>query len=347
MKVLVLGSGGAASNGFARALRLAGGYELVGTNCSETDLWLSECETNHLVAPVSDFDAWRVDLHRVIQTEKPDFVHAQNDAEVRALAHCRSLVHMLGCKTYLPSTETIELCQDKWLSYERWRDSGLTVPETKLCATVAAVSSMTWHSKHDKVWLRPRRGAGGQRSFVASSYTEAAWWLDRNHGWGEFTIAELLTPQSVTVQQLYWHGELVCSQQRTRESWANAGSTTTGVSGSTGVGVTSSHAEADRVADLAVAAVDAKPHGLYGVDMAYNEAGTPCPTEINIGRMFTTASEFFALASPNRAFNMAVRYVNIGTFQRTNGVPLGQRNPLPDGVRWIRGMDNLPVLVAA
>jgi carbamoyl-phosphate synthase large subunit len=346
VKFLVLGAGGAASNGFCRALRLAGGYELVGTNADPDALWLSECETNHVIHPVSDYNAWANALFSVIQDEKPEFVHAQSDAEVRGLSKFRSVVHMLGAKTYLPDHHVIELCQDKWESYKRWRDFGLTVPETKLCNTVAAVSSMTWHHKSNSAWLRPRRGAGGKQSFVARDYADAAWWLDRHNGWGNFTIAEVLSDRSVTVQQLYWRGELVCSQQRTRESWAGTGAMT-GVSGSTGVGVTSSYREADRVADLAVQAVDPKPHGLYGIDMTYNQAGTPCPTEINIGRFFTTAPEFFAMCK----FNMAHLYVKEGEqqqFLQDHGLGISLqgwvRNPIADGKRWIRGYDHMPVL---
>lgn len=339
MRVLILGAGGAASNGFARALRLAGGYHLIGTNSSETDLLLSECDDNHLIAPVSDYDDWRKSLYKVVQQTQPDFVHAQNDGEVEALGRFRTTMHMLGAKTYLPSQAVIELCRDKWVSYERWRDYGITVPYTRL---IESPTDITAQLCHGEVWMRPRVGAGGQKSLRTSDGSMAkGWW--RQHRATQFTIAECLTPQSVTVQQLYWKGELVCSQQRTRESWANAGSTTTGVSGSTGVGVTSSHREADRVADLAVRAVDTAPHGLYGIDMAYNRAGTPCPTEINIGRFFTTAPEFFAQAG----FKMAELFVLYGTdevtWPRLRTVD-PDRNPLPDGLRWIRGMDRAPVL---
>jgi hypothetical protein len=163
-------------------------------------------------------------------------------------------------------------------------------------------------------------------------------------GFGEFTVAECLTAQTVTVQRVYWHGRLVCSQQRTRESWANAGSTTTGVSGSTGVGVTSSHDDADGVADAAISAIDASPHGVWGVDMARNDAGVPCVTEINIGRFFTTSPEFFARAG----FNMAGLYAAVAIERPVRNFRRGYPpNPIADGTKWVRGMDRPPVLVPA
>lgn len=340
MRVIVLGAGGAASNGFCRALKLVGGYDLIGTNANPTDLLLSECDENHVIPHVSDRDAWNTALDKVIRKTRPDFAHAQNDAEVEALARLRKVVHLHGCKTYLPSVDAIVTCRDKMLSYRAWRDAGVPVPETMLTEGRGVLHGML--STYDEVWLRPRTGAGGQRSLRTSSGEMAAAWLNHHDGWGEFTVAEALTADTVTVQQLYWQGTLICSQQRTRESWANSGSSATGVSGSTGVGVTSSDPVADDVADEAVAAVDETPHGLYGVDMVRDRSGFPAVTEINIGRFFTTASEMYAQAG----FNMADYYVRFGTDStlaaRRTLTPA--RNPLPDGVRWLRVMDKAPVL---
>lgn len=344
MKVLVLGSGGAASNGFARALRLAGGYELVGTNANPNDLLLSECDRNYLIAPVSDYDAWRADLLHVVKLEHPDFVHAQSDREVAALGLFRDRLHMIGWRadhpdgrlhTFLPRNEVIEVCQDKWASYLAWREAGVAVPRTWL-------PDGNW--PNGEWWLRPRVGAGGQRSLRTDDRGWAEEWLHQHDGWdSSFTVAEALTDDSVTVQALYWDGELVCSQQRTRASWAHAGLTVSGVSGSTGVGVTSSHPLVDQVARDAVAAVDGRPHGLFGVDMTYRSSGLPLVTEINIGRFFTTAPEFYAMAG----FNMADLYVRFGvgaapTLKSEEPII----NPLPDGWRWIRGMDRAPLLTA-
>lgn len=343
MRVLVLGAGGAASNGFARALKLAGGYEIVGANCNPDDLLLSECDTNHLIAPASDYDEWRGDLFNVVKRAQPDFVHAQNDGEVEALARFRTTLHTLGAKTLLPDTSVVGLCRDKWASYQAWQAADVPVPETFLAKGTEILYGMT-HAKNQEAWLRPRTGAGGQKALRTNNFEVARAWLNHTSGWGEFTVAECLTADTVTVQQLYFRGHLVCSQQRTRRSWANGANTNTGVSGSTGVGETSSHREADRVAGLAVQAVDKKPHGLYGVDMAYSQAGTPCVTEINCGRFFTTAPEFFARAG----FNMADIYAWSGAYQHFGwdvDWQKNRQNPLPDGIKWIRGMDSSPVLV--
>ena len=71
-----------------------------------------------------------------------------------------------------------------------------------------------------------------------------------------------------------------------------------GVTGVTKVGATCDNKEVTRVAIEAIKAVSAKPHGIFGVDMAYDKNGVPNPTEINISRFFTTVL-FFTEAGLN------------------------------------------------
>ena len=48
MRVLLLGAGGPAANGFARSLRLAGDYHIIGANQNRDDLLLAECDEAHV-----------------------------------------------------------------------------------------------------------------------------------------------------------------------------------------------------------------------------------------------------------------------------------------------------------
>jgi carbamoyl-phosphate synthase large subunit len=104
------------------------------------------------------------------------------------------------------------------------------------------------------------------------------------------------------------------------------------------VGETYSDEMVDRISQESIFAIDSKPHGIFAVDMTYDTDGIPNPTEINIGRFFTT-HYFFTKAG----LNMPKIYCDIaldGNFPN-----LKKRiNPLPDGLIWIRGMDVEPVL---
>jgi carbamoyl-phosphate synthase large subunit len=190
----------------------------------------------------------------------------------------------------------------------------------------------------DKIWIRATVGAAGQGALPADDFEFARIWIDRFKGWGNFTAAECLTPQTVTWLSLWYEGELVVAQTRRRRSWNFGNRTLSGVTGITGVGETCSDPVVDKVSLDAIQSIDPRPNGIFAVDMTYDHQGWPNPTEINIGRFFTT-HYFFTKAG----LNMPEIYCNIaldGTFPS-----LARKiNPLPDGLIWIRGMDVEPVL---
>ena len=64
----------------------------------------------------------------------------------------------------------------------------------------------------------------------------------------------------------------------------------------------------------------------------------PNPTEINIGRFFTT-HYFFTKAG----LNLPYLFVKLAYGELLPDLPC-KINPLPPGIAWIRGMDFLPVL---
>jgi carbamoyl-phosphate synthase large subunit len=105
------------------------------------------------------------------------------------------------------------------------------------------------------------------------------------------------------------------------------------------VGVTVENEIATKVAINSVRAVSNKPHGIFGVDMAFDKNGVPNPTEINISRFFTTVL-FFTKAG----LNLPDIYVNIALH---NKFPTLHKiiNPLQDNLLWLRGMDVAPRLV--
>jgi len=115
--------------------------------------------------------------------------------------------------------------------------------------------------------------------------------------------------------------------------------TVSGVTGVTKVGQTYSNDIVTKVAIYSILAIDEKPHGIYGVDMTYDDAGFPNPTDINISRFFTTIL-FFTEAGLNmpRIFKDIILYNEFPALNK-------KINPLPDGLLWLRGMDIKPRLM--
>jgi carbamoyl-phosphate synthase large subunit len=234
----------------------------------------------------------------------------------------------------------VDLCVNKFLSYERWKSAGIKVPETLMLHTPEDLRT-AFRKLGGRVWLRAVEGGGGSGALPTNSLDFGQRWIEQYKGWGGFSASAMLTPRSITFLSLWHEGKLIVAQTRRRRSWNFGDRTLSGVSGITGVGETCSDPVVTEVSLNSIQAIDHAPHGIFGVDLTYDDAGAPNPTEINIGRFFTT-HYFFTKAG----LNLPEIYVNIAmdgnfpTLSRTI-------NPLPDGLVWIRGMDVEPVLTTA
>ena len=336
-KIYVGGAGGAPANNFIRSLREAApDYYIIGASCVFTDLFLADAEEKHIVLPATHAN-YTAQILRLLGQVRPAFIHLQHDFEVRAISRLRRQVHDLGVKTYLPSVEAVENCVDKNKSYEIWQRASLRVPQTILLCTPADLRK-AFDTLGATIWLRATEGGGGKGAVPTNNFDFAQQWIERFNGWGDFTASELLTERSVTWLSLWYEGELVVAQSRRRLSWNFGDRTLSGVTGITGVAETVADETVDRVAQDAIRAIDARPHGIWGVDMTYDQDGLPNPTEINIGRFFTT-HYFFTKAG----LNLPEIYCNIAL---KGEFPALERkiNPLPAGLVWIRGMDRQPIL---
>ncbi len=337
-RILVTGAGGSPSANFIRSLRAADEeYCIIGTDADKYYLQRAEVDRRYL-APLANDPKYIDFLNYIIEKEEVEFVHAQNDVEVSFLSENREKIK---AKTFFPAKETVKILQDKFESFKLWEKAGIKVPKTQLITQDTDLGVLL-DEMGGSMWLRAISGAGGRGSLPVYDVKSAKNWLDfqeKNGSWnGNFTASELLEPETVTWMSLWKDGELVVAQGRKRLYWELAKISPSGVTGATGTGLTYSSEELDDIARRAVLAVDDKPDGLFGVDMAYDKNGVPNPTEINIGRFFTT-HEFFTQAG----LNMPEMFVKLGYGE---SVPVLEKNtnPLPDGLVWIRGMDFLPVL---
>ena len=336
-RIHVGGAGGAPANNFIRSLNESGRDDyLIGTSCDVADLFLADVAERYPVPAAVD-PAYPKALLGLMSKTKPDFVHLQNDFEVRAVSRLRNQIEALGVKHYLPAAETVENCVNKEKSYAIWQHAGLPVPRTMLLHGPADLKR-AFDQYGSTIWVRAIEGGGGRGALPANNFDFAKIWVDRFNGWGEFTASVLLTKDTVTWLSIWHEGELVVAQTRRRLSWNFGNRTLSGVTGVTGVAETYSDSTVDRIAQDAILTIDSRPHGIFGVDMTYDDGGIPNPTEINIGRFFTT-HYFFTQAG----LNMPKIYCDIALDNQFPGLKK-KINPLPDGLIWIRGMDVQPVL---
>ena len=333
-RVAVTGAGGSPAIGFARSLRSAPEeFHLIGFDTNPYTLQRAETDERYLVPRVSDPDYLRV-ISDILHETKPDLLHIQISAEMIAVSGLRD---QLPCRTFLPRHETILACEDKFASYTRWSAAGLKVPQTMLLNDVSDLE-VAFEKFGPRLWLRFTSGSAGRGALPTSDLEEGKLWIEFHRGWGKFTAAECLEEQTITWQSIWKNGELVVAQGRKRLYWEFANRTRSGVTGVTGTGVTVSDPNLDEIAQRAILAVDPEPNGVFGVDLTYDRQGVPNPTEINIGRFFTT-HQFFTAAG----LNMPYIFAQCALAEETPSVS-PKINPLPPGLAWVRGMDVKPVL---
>ncbi|MBU2699045.1 carbamoyl-phosphate synthase large subunit [Sporomusaceae bacterium BoRhaA] len=339
-KIIIAGAGGAPAENVIKSL-IEGDKknEVIGMGSEPMDLMLSMARKKYFVPYAVDVN-YKSSLLKLLNSEKPDLVHFQNDIEIREASRMREDIIDTGTKIYMPSKETIEICVDKSKSSLIWQNEGIKIPKTIVLNEEKDLKKAfeTLANKQGKIWIRAAEGGGGKGALPADNYEFAKIWIDRFNGWGNFTAAELLATDTVTWLSIWYEGELVVAQSRKRNSWNFGNRTLSGVTGITRVGETYSDETVNKVAMDSILSIDKKPNGIYGVDMTYDFNGFPNPTEINISRFFTTVY-FFTKAG----LNMPQIFADIVLH---NKFPKLQKkiNPLPDGLMWIRGMDREALL---
>lgn len=332
-RILVTGAGGAPGINFTRSLRLAPErFYLIGVDSDKYRLARAETDESHLVPKAKETDYIRF-LRALVADTRAEMVHAQPDPEIAVLSEHRE---ELGLRTFWPDKETVRICQDKWETYRLWRDAGLRVPETRPVESFEDLENA--FAEFGDVWVRKTSGAAGRGSFHTSDLAQAKAWIDFNGGFEHFTAAAYLSPDSVTWQSIWNDGELIVAQGRKRISWEFGDRAPSGVTGITGSAVTVSDSQVDKISLKTIQAVDSRPHGIFSVDLTYDQEGVPNPTEINIARFFTTHL-FFTTAGLN------MPYIAVKLAFGEEPPPVKARvNPLPAGLVWVRGMDREPVL---
>lgn len=333
-RILITGVGGAASTNFIRSLKASREkIFIVGTDSNEYSLARSEADLSYLIPNSSDKRYIKF-LNFLIHKHKLQFLHAQNDSELQVISSSREKIDV---NLFLPSKETIKCCANKFETYKKWQEADIKVPTTILIEGASDLKRV-FRIFNGKVWLREISGAGGKGSIIPKNINQAIAWIQFKNGWGCFTAAELLSPDSVTWMSIWKDGQLIIAQTRKRLYWALSKVSPSGITGVTGAGQTFSDKIVDKIAISSIYAIDKKPNGIFSVDLTYDFAKIPNPTEINAGRFFTT-HEFFTKAG----INFPLIYLKLAFKEK---LPKISKiiNPLKNKLIWIREVDFIPTL---
>ncbi len=278
-------------------------------------------------------------LNEIINKEKIEFFHAQPDIEVEVVSANRE---KLDAPVFLPSKKTVETCQDKFESSKLWRKKNVPVAKLMEIADENDIDK-AFQELGAPLWIRASHGAGGVGSTPADNKeTALSWityWKSRKKAW-KFIAQEHLPGRNLAFHSLWKDGELVVSMARERIEYIYPHLAPSGITGTPAVQRTVHDKRVNKIGSQAVLAIDPKFNGIACVDLKENEKGTPCVTEINAGRMFTT-SYFFSFASKiiRRDYyaNIPYLYVKLAFKEKIPDVP--KYDALPENVYWIRHID--------
>jgi carbamoyl-phosphate synthase large subunit len=335
-RILVTGAGGSAAHNFIESLRISKeNFYIIGADAKKFHLEMSDCNEYVIIPLVSDKD-YLVKLNQLIVEKEIDFVHPQPDPEVLFLSRNREKVK---APLLLPSKETIEVCQEKMQLMKLLSSCGVAVPESYMVNSQKDLKKYLNKilRKNEKAWLRSTTGAGSKASLPVKYFEHARSWINywekmKGTGYGKFMISEFLPGKEFAFQSIWKEGKLITSQARERIEYIFGNLTPSGQTSSPSVAKTVHRADVNKIATAAITCVDPKATGVFCVDLKENKNGTPCVTEINAGRFFTT-SNFFAHAGSN----MPYYYIKMAFGEKLH--KLRKYNAIKADLYWVRMMD--------
>ncbi|HUR16944.1 MAG TPA: hypothetical protein VMZ33_06640 [Candidatus Limnocylindrales bacterium] len=280
-RVLLTCAGGAYGLGVSRSLRASSNpYHVIATDADRFSFQRAEGDERRRVPRASD-PRFLPTVRELVRSTGADFLWPGHDSDIRAFAKDRA---SLGAATFLPQLEEIDICRNKMLSYGRWKERGVRVPETVLVGDREGLAA-AFDLFGGEIWLRTVTGAGGTGALGTDSLSKAEAWLEVHDGWGRFTAARWIKGgQRLSWESVWANGQLIAVQGRRQLVQGFEYLTLSRITGVPGVNQWGTPAEADETGMAAVRAISPSPHGNFGVDMVCDADGTPYVTEINIGR---------------------------------------------------------------
>lgn len=336
-KILVTGGGGPAGLNFTQSLLDAPEkIDIVSSDINKFHLELTPTK-NRVILPSYENPEYIEKLNHVIEYFKIDLLHSQPDGEVKIISENRNKIKT---KTFLPSQNTIEICQNKDLSSDIWAKEGL-LQNTSLVIKNQNDLDDAANIFGYPYWLRASVGASSKgSSLIENKETALHWieyWKSRDIQWN-FIAQNFFSGRNLAFQSLWKDGELVVSQARERLEYLYPSLAPSGVTNTPVVAVTINDEQVNEIAYKAIKSIDTHASGIFCVDLKEDEKGIVRPTEINVGRFFTT-SYFFTKAG----VNMPYYYTKLALDEEIPTLP--KFNALPKGLYWIRHIDGPAVLI--
>ena len=327
MRVIVTAAGGPGGRFVTECLQ-AGGCHVIGVDANPLNLRHSGADETHVI-PRADGQHYHHDLHRIAEPpghfpgptlgRGADVVMVQSDPEVAALCteqHIRQW--SMDTRLFLPSPEAVATAQDKWAASQVWALGDVPQPRTCGIYPGCEIADLLAYCGQP-LWLRRRRGVGGQGSLCSAEEDLLKAWLGPNIPPDLWIACQYIPGHNCVCDMVYFRGILAGWCGRKVLSWQMAAVAQTGVSGASAVSVMWNDLELRQIADQAVRALMPEPHGVFGVDTMLDGEGRYYVTEVNAGRFNAPGPGLYLRAGRNLPLLAAICAVE-------------QRIPVPE--RW-------------
>ena len=281
-RVLLTNAGSAYGLGVSRSLRAAAArHYVIATDADRFSLQRAEGDERHRV-PRASSEEFMPAITELVRETRAEFVWPGHDSDILNFAQERE---QLGAATFLPPIEDIEICRNKMLSYLRWRESGVSAPETMMVNNRDELFQ-AFDKFGGEVWLRQVTGAGGTGALGTDNQRKAEAWMEVHDGWGQLLRgAPHQGRPRLSWESVWADGELIAVQGRRQLVQGFEYLTMSRITGVPGVNQWGTPPEADETGIAAVRA-DLRPRRTATTAWTWcaDADGTPYVTEINIGR---------------------------------------------------------------
>ena len=181
---------------------LSNGSKVIGTDMSLSAPALQACDAAHKVPGVFASNYLEL-LKEVIIKEKIDMVFSLNDLEIGLLAENREQIEQeTGATVYVPPVDTLQVCADKWHTYQFARELGILTPATFL-SVEEAIAALNAGDIRLPLIVKPRWGSASLGLFIIESVTDLkASFESCTQAVAKSALAGLGTDNSVIIQEV-------------------------------------------------------------------------------------------------------------------------------------------------
>jgi predicted ATP-grasp superfamily ATP-dependent carboligase len=326
IRVLVTGAAGAIGMDVAFSLNKIGVYT-IGTEADKDNFLLvkQSCKYYSNVYKISKAGRkeYKDEINDIISKENIDIVIPNPDSEISFISSIRDEIE---ADMLLPSDKTVQFLLSKLKTAQKLGD---LAPRTYEVSGKKDLEKIIRVEK--KVWLRPRKGAGGRGALVTSN-PEFGWmWIEywRKKGLSSWIAQEFLEGGNYNVTLIYDITSKLCGVgMMERFSYIHGSNSPTGITGDVRIAVTTKKRKIIGIAEKAVKKIDKRPIGIFSVDLKGEKVTEINPRFAGRPRLYTESGANFP--------KQILEIVENGTSQYIEA---------KEGYRLIRQVDIEPVVI--